>query len=132
MSYNVYILRKNYLSIIKKKNNSFLKQSPSLDPWCCRDWSVVLFPCLACLYLYIFARLVARHGYSPEPVHVYELNAYLDLMVWASCSGFGLGHLQHSLAPASPWSPYCVVTNYLQYCARLCLYADISAGEVDR
>ena len=92
----------------------------------------MLFPCLACLYLYIFARLVARHGYSPEPVHVYELNAYLDLMVWASCSGFGLGHLQHSLAPASPWSPYCVVTNYLQYCARLCLYADISAGEVDR
>ena len=71
-----------------------------------------------------------RHRRHLEPVHVFELSTLLDLCLWGSASGFGLGNFEKYFR--FRWSPFCVILNYVMLWARLCIFADISAGEVDR
>ena len=61
---------------------------------------------------------------------MFELSTLLDLCLWGSASGFGLGNFEKYFQ--FRWSPFCVILNYVMLWARLCIFADISAGEVDR
>lgn len=93
------------------------------------NWSSIIFPFLLSFYLYMLGKLYLKHKNRFEPVHVFELSSLLSITVYIMSSDFGLGNFSKYFPNGSL---YCILLNYLQYCSRLSLFADLSASQLDR
>ena len=77
------------------------------------NWSLVIFPLLSILYFYVLWKLLSKE--NREPTHIFDLANFIVTIVWGCCNGFGLGMFQKLL---SPWSPVCVVMNFIGLVSR--------------
>ena len=93
------------------------------------NWSTILTPFILLVYAIIFAKIYRRHQYKMEPVHILELNSYMDLFIWGTFGEFGLGNMKKFLIDTSL---FCNIINLIEIVSRFSWHADMTAASVDR
>ena len=113
----------------KMNYTTFLQSQSSSN----EDLRLLPFPfvslVLISLYVFVIVKLFIKHRHHLEPVHIYELSILSDFLVI-----FTTVFLENfeCIYQSQIWAPYCVVVNFVRLSARLSVFTDISASQVDR
>ena len=78
--------------------------------------------------LTVIAKLVHKHRYKMEPVHILEMSMLLNLASYKIFSFYGLGSLE---VYVREFPVYCYMVNFVQYYSRICFYGDSCASQIN-
>ena len=77
------------------------------------NWSYVLTGSFFCVHVCVLAKMYAKHRYSIQPIHVFEMSTVFDIVIWSAT--FILTNFEKYFENLAP---FCILLNFVDSSTR--------------